>query len=51
MRQNQNWIYTRDGEHWLVLDSGMLKLEEVLPTKPPTRWERFVQWLRRLRSR
>ena len=51
MRQNPNWIYTKDGEHWLVLDSGMLKLEKVPPSKPPTRWERFVRWLTRLLRR
>lgn len=48
MRQNPNWIYTKDGEHWLVLDSGMLKLEEVPEPSPKLSWwQRFVKWVRR----
>ena len=38
MRQDRNWIYTRQGDRWYVLPSGILWLEEA-PRLP---------WLRRV---
>ena len=45
MLQNQNWIYTREGDRWVVLPSGILRLEEA----PPARlsfWQRIMRWVR-----
>ena len=45
--RDSDWIYTRDGDYWRVLPSGILRLEEAPPPSPKlTWWQRFVKWLR-----
>lgn len=45
--RDPNWIYTRQGDYWQVLPSGILRLEEAPPPSPKlTWWQRFVKWLR-----
>ena len=43
--RNPNWIYTRKGDYWYVLPSGILRLDEPPPPKLSW-WERFVRRIR-----
>lgn len=38
MTPRTGWIYTREGDRWIVLDSGILRLEEA----PRLSWLRRV---------
>ena len=44
--RDSDWIYTRDGDYWRVLPSGMLRLDEAPAPPKLSWWERFVKWLR-----
>ncbi len=50
MRQNQNWIYTRQGDRWVVLPSGILRLEEDEPPQKRSWLLRLIAWLKAWRQ-
>lgn len=44
MRQDQNWIYTKQGDHWYVLSSGILRLAMMrLQGRMRRAWTEFVE--------
>jgi hypothetical protein len=46
MRDNPHWIYTKHGDRWEVLPSGMLRLDEAPPPPKLSWWQRLLKWLR-----